>query len=320
MMAHGPKRNTPAWKAGQAAKGRGQEEMCTPSPVFTARQGVGREEAGREGWGWGSCLRVAYLCSVFARHPWHAPFSLKEETRETVRRGPDSGPKVLALEAWPARMSVRVVAVEAWDDRPACEELEVPTIAGSHGGPLFSARWTCTRTPVADHRAGKSPRERPTRSSLRPGRGKADLHKVSCLTGAWARAMGLSRPLGHLPTAHLPSLPGLLPPAHFHSARLHGWYCWLSQMGLRPLLFPGVLFLPGSLGLTLPQDMRALAPGWGGFGQWGTVDGGRAWPGAHPLLCTPGPAWPEAPVTRLLLQDTMLGLCSTISAVSCLFV
>ena len=44
---------------------------------------------------WG---RVAYLCSVFAWHPWHAPFSLQEETRETMRRGPDSGPKGSALK------------------------------------------------------------------------------------------------------------------------------------------------------------------------------------------------------------------------------
>lgn len=41
---------------------------------------------------------AAYLCSVFARHPWHAPFSLQEETRETMRRGPDSGPKGSALK------------------------------------------------------------------------------------------------------------------------------------------------------------------------------------------------------------------------------
>lgn len=61
----------------------------------------GQEEVLGESTGAGELLGgggVAYLCSVFAWHPWHAPFSLQEETRETMRRGPDSGPKGSALK------------------------------------------------------------------------------------------------------------------------------------------------------------------------------------------------------------------------------
>lgn len=76
---------------------RGARVWEDPHPQ-SSRWDVGRRSMG-ERWGWGrgclGVLRGRYLHSVFAWHPWHAPFSLKEET-ETMRRGPDSGPPGLS--------------------------------------------------------------------------------------------------------------------------------------------------------------------------------------------------------------------------------
>lgn len=66
--------------------------MC---PVFMASQRHGKEKelgfqnlAGAQGGAAGDGVRGRYLRSLFARHPWHASFSLKEERKETLRRGP----------------------------------------------------------------------------------------------------------------------------------------------------------------------------------------------------------------------------------------
>lgn len=74
--------------------------MCTPS-LFLWEDRMQEEEAVGEGTAAGELLGsggAAYLCSMFARHPWHSPFSLQEGTRETMRIGPDSGPKGSALK------------------------------------------------------------------------------------------------------------------------------------------------------------------------------------------------------------------------------
>lgn len=73
-----------------------QSEGCEKEEEL-GLQGVLRAWERSGGWV-GGCLewvRGRYLRSLFARHPWHSPFSLKEETRETMRRGPVSGPQGL---------------------------------------------------------------------------------------------------------------------------------------------------------------------------------------------------------------------------------
>lgn len=67
--------------------------------------------------------RGRYLRSMFARHPWHAPFSLKEDTREMMSREPELGPEASALEAWPARTSVGMVGQEAAGGCPVHDDL-----------------------------------------------------------------------------------------------------------------------------------------------------------------------------------------------------
>lgn len=100
--------------------GAKQEQPCLEGPA--AQQGVrpggiGSPDCtpGREAGVGRVCLGVLggrYLHSVFAGHPWHASFSLKEETNneKRSRRRALRQPK-----ARPARLSPRTAGLGAWD-------------------------------------------------------------------------------------------------------------------------------------------------------------------------------------------------------------
>lgn len=73
-----PNRTSPAWKDWLHSEGRGPGRICTPS----RHRGTWEGGAWERGQGCLGVLRGRYLHSVFARHPRHAPFSLKEETEK----------------------------------------------------------------------------------------------------------------------------------------------------------------------------------------------------------------------------------------------
>lgn len=75
-------RYVPAFTSSQQHTGR-------RSGASEVSQGLGERAGAQAGAAWDG-VRGTYLGSVFARHPRHASFSLKEETEETLRRGPDS--------------------------------------------------------------------------------------------------------------------------------------------------------------------------------------------------------------------------------------
>lgn len=104
-------------QAGTAGR-EGWEETCTLSSCLPSGPGKEKElglpgvpelrregwSSGRGRWGEGWAGRGRYLRSMFAGHPWHAPFSLKEEIKEGLRRGPDL-PEASALESRPVGVS-----------------------------------------------------------------------------------------------------------------------------------------------------------------------------------------------------------------------
>lgn len=90
------------------------------------------------------------------------------------------------------------------------------------------------------------------------------------------RATGRSGLLGHLATAIPPSLPCLVPLLHCSLWQVCPCgTCWLSRWGSCLSSSPGFLFLPGSLGLTPPEGVRALDPRGGGSAC--ALGGGELW-------------------------------------------
>jgi hypothetical protein len=77
------------------------------------------------------CVRDRYLGSMLARHPWHAPLSLEEETREIMRKRPESDP-------WPVRMPEITAGLPgSLGGRPAIYEPGGPCCGHSHVGYSF---------------------------------------------------------------------------------------------------------------------------------------------------------------------------------------
>lgn len=163
--------------------------------------------------------------------------------------------------------------------------LEDPAIADSYHGPFISAPRASRRAQVRDRGAGKAPRETGSPVEAAGGRGAGRQGESSSSTSLGpaslelrlqGRVTGRSGPLGHLATATPPSLPCLVPlvPCSLWQVCPCGT-CWLSRWGSCLSSSPGFLFLPGSLGLTPPEGVRALDPRGGGSAC--ALGGGGLW-------------------------------------------
>lgn len=82
------------------------------------------------------------------------------------------------------------------------------------------------------------------------GMGGRELFKIYCQR-VWNSVLRVGGALGHAPTAHPPSRRRLALLARFHSS---------SQTGSRMSSPSGAPFPPGSLGLTPPKGLWAMAP------------------------------------------------------------